>query len=204
MLICFALYVYVIFILISSLVSFKSFLQAFNDVIRDPKNKHLQHFYIIVPALTIQFVDDLIRSKEYKHKSTDSDRLVFTDDGFAMGLAYILIVLDQVDAFMTLDWFAAVRIKYEAELVDLEAKRSTLNSSFEDEKLKQTLMLTAKRIHTLSEVLIINLPSNVYIVNTYYSILLIAGVRNVTLQPAMCSSIFSLVDPIGFALPKYF
>lgn len=112
----------------------------------------MRYFYISIPALTIQFVDALIRSKEYKYKSTDADRLVFTDDGFAMGLAYILIVLDQVDAFATLDWFAAVRHKYDTELAELETKRAALGSSFEDEKLKQTLMLTVRRLRTLSEV----------------------------------------------------
>lgn len=130
----------------------QSFLQAFTDIIRNPKNDHLRHFYISVPSLTIQFVDALIRSKEYKHKSTDADRLVFTDDGFAMGLAYILIVLEQVDAFNTLDWFTAVRSKYEAELLDLDEKRSALGGSYEDEKLRQTLMLTVRRLRTLLEV----------------------------------------------------
>lgn len=112
----------------------------------------MRYFYISVPALTIQFVDALIRSKEYKHKSTDSDRLVFTDDGFAMGLAYILVVLEQADAFATLDWFTAVRVKYETELLELDGKRSALGNSYEDEKLRQTLMLTVRRLTTLLEV----------------------------------------------------
>lgn len=132
--------------------SFQSFLQAFTDVIRNPKNDHLRYFYISVPSLTIQFVDSLIRSKEYKHKSSDTDRLVFTDDGFAMGLAYILIVLEQVDAFATLDWFTAVRFKYETELIELGEKRAALGNSYEDEKLRQTLMLTVRRLRTLLEV----------------------------------------------------
>lgn len=130
----------------------QSFLQAFNDIIRDPKNGHLRHFHVVLPALTVLFVEALVRSKEYKHKSTDTERLVFTDDGFAMGVAYILVVLGQVDAFWTLDWFESVRIKYATELAELEAKRAALTSSFEDEKLRQTLLLTSKRIDTFADV----------------------------------------------------
>lgn len=137
-------------------VLLQSFLQAFNDIIRDPKNAHLRHFYICLPALTVLFVDGLVRSKEYKHKSTDTERLVFTDDGFAMGVAYVLVVLGQVDAFWTLDWFEAVRLKYAAELTELETKRAALTGSFEDEKLRQTLLLTSKRITTLAEVMRVN------------------------------------------------
>lgn len=102
--------------------------------------------------MTVLFVEGLVRSKEYKHKSTDTERLVFTDDGFAMGVAYILVVLGQVEAFWTLDWFESVRIKYATELAELETKRAALTSSFEDEKLRQTLLLTSKRIDTFAEV----------------------------------------------------
>lgn len=134
---------------------YQSFLQAFNDIIRDPKNAHLKHFYICVPALSVLFVDGLVRSKEYKHMKSAADapeRLVFTDDGFAMGVAYVLVVLGQVEAFWTLDWFAAVSGKYAQELAELESKRTALTGSFEDEKLRQTLLLSSKRIGTFAEV----------------------------------------------------
>lgn len=120
---------------------------------RDPKNTHLRHFYVSVPSLTILFVDTIVRCKENKHKnSTTGDRLVFTDDGFAMGLAYILLILNQLDAFVALDWFEAVRIKYSDEMEKLKQKLTELTGSFEDEKLKQTLLLSVKRIETFADV----------------------------------------------------
>lgn len=120
---------------------------------RDPKNTHLRHFYISVPSLTILFVDMIVRCKENKHKNSSSgDRLVFTDDGFAMGLAYILIILNQLDTFVALDWFESVRIKYSAELEQLKQKLTELTGSYEDEKLRQTLLLSVKRIETFSDV----------------------------------------------------
>lgn len=80
------------------------------------------------------------------------DRLVFTDDGFAMGLAYILIILNQLDAFVALDWFEAVHRKYSDELEKLKQKLTELTGSFEDEKLKQTLLLSVKRVETFADV----------------------------------------------------
>ncbi len=43
----------------------------------------------------------------------------FTDDGFAMGIAYILKLVDQYHAFDSLHWFDSVKTKYEADKVKL-------------------------------------------------------------------------------------
>lgn len=120
---------------------------------RDPKNVHLRWFYLAVPSLTILFVDRIVQSKENKHKTRDAnDWHVFTDDGFAMGLAYVLMILNQVDAFYALDWFGSVRGKYATEMAELQLKLGQLTTSYEDEKLRQTLLLTHKRIQTFSDV----------------------------------------------------
>ena len=130
---------------------FQLFLQAFNEIIHDSKNTHLKYFYISIPSLTILFIDAIIRSKETKNIKTDKN--VFSDDGFAMGIAYILIILNQVDAFHALDWFESVRWKHKKELTELKGKLQTLSSNYEDEKLKQTLLLTEKRIQTYADVI---------------------------------------------------
>jgi WASH complex subunit 7 len=50
---------------------------------------HLRHFYIIVPPLTINFVEHSITCKE-KMSKKNKVGAAFTDDGFAMGISHTL------------------------------------------------------------------------------------------------------------------
>lgn len=138
---------------------------AFTDIMRDSKNAHLRLFYVTVPSLTILFVDRIVQSKENKHNKTRdaNDWHVFTDDGFAMGLAYVLMILNQVDAFCALDWFGSVSGKYATEMAELQLKLGQLTTSYEDEKLRQTLLLTHKRIQTFADVSIKMIKSYTYL-----------------------------------------
>jgi hypothetical protein len=45
---------------------------------------HLKNFYILVPALTISFVEHMLVQKEKIGKKGKNDG-VFTDDGFVIG-----------------------------------------------------------------------------------------------------------------------
>ncbi|KAK7791494.1 hypothetical protein R5R35_008848 [Gryllus longicercus] len=122
---------------------FKLLVDVFAPVFRDPKNMHLRNFYMIVPPLTINFVEHSITCKEKMSKKNKMGA-AFTDDGFAMGIAYILKLLDQYTEFDSLHWFQSVRDKYNKDKLALTKQKSV--ASRDDEKLQQTMTLTARRL----------------------------------------------------------
>ncbi len=134
-------------------------------------NKHLDSFFIIIPSLLLSFIDASLTAKDMMHKKSRASRdAYFSDDGFAMGVAYILSILGQTEHFDALHIFQSLREKYDgeakelekrqkAQMVKLEAKRkakSKTRSFFSRRKKEEeedsdddevtTLQLTAKRL----------------------------------------------------------
>ncbi|XP_017774275.1 PREDICTED: WASH complex subunit 7 [Nicrophorus vespilloides] len=122
---------------------FKLLINVFAPITRDPQNIHLKNFYMIVPPLTINFIEHSLTSKDRLNKK-NREGAAFTDDGFAMGLAYIIELLDQGSQLNSIHWFQSVKAKQLGNRKELE--RQKLQSSKEDVKLQQTLSLTEKRI----------------------------------------------------------
>lgn len=83
---------------------FKLLVDVFTPVFRNPKNVHLKNFFIIVPPLTLNFIEHMILSKDKMSKKNKAGA-AFTDDGFAMGIAYILKLLDQVSLNSIIHFF---------------------------------------------------------------------------------------------------
>ncbi|MCJ8735992.1 hypothetical protein PDJAM_G00253750 [Pangasius djambal] len=123
---------------------FKMLVGVFAPEFRSVKNMHLRNFYMIVPPLTVNFVEHSISCKEKLNKKNKSGA-AFTDDGFAMGVAYILKLLDQYQEFDSLHWFQAVREKYMKEM-NAVVKEQNIQATNQDEKLMQTMNLTQKRL----------------------------------------------------------
>ena len=67
------------------MVSFPQLLvDVFAPALQDKKNSHLKNFYLIIPPMTINFVESSLAAKDNMNKKNKS-RAAFTDDGFAMG-----------------------------------------------------------------------------------------------------------------------
>jgi WASH complex subunit 7 len=69
---------------------------------------------------------------------------------YSLGIAYIFKLLDQYEEFDSLHWFQSVRDKYKKDKASL-GKHKALTSK-EDEKLQQTMTLTARRLDMYQQV----------------------------------------------------
>lgn len=127
---------------------FKLFVNVFSPIFTDVKNVHLKNFFIIIPALTINFVENTITCKERLNKNRND--AAFTDDGFAMGLAFIIELLQQEEHFDSLHWFHSVKTKLLTEKKKILEQRSREIRG--DDKLQQTLSLSERRIATYEKV----------------------------------------------------
>merc|ERR1712126_49591 len=116
--------------------NFQLLVSVFGRQFDDAKQAHLKKFFILVPPLTVNFVEHMISAKE-KMSKKNKEGAAFTDDGLAMGIAYILRVLDQTEAFDSLHWFQAVKEYYESEKQEVSKQMSQET----EEKLQQTLTL---------------------------------------------------------------
>lgn len=124
---------------------------------------HLRNFFLIVPPLIMNYVEYMLAVKSKINKKDREDAVLF-DDGFAVGLAYILKLLNQISDFNSLQWFSTVKERFEAERRKIKEMLLEINSSVisssakantntaaiqksENEKLQQTLVLTERRIN---------------------------------------------------------
>jgi WASH complex subunit 7 len=109
---------------------FSILVKIFQQVFRSDEQKHLRNFHMIAPPLMINFVDKMIAQKDNLNKKGGRGETSFTDDGFSLGLAYILKLLKQEDEFEGLHWFDAVRDH-------LRAKLRNVRTILKDKKLRQ-------------------------------------------------------------------
>ena len=93
----------------------------------NPANySHMQNFAMSVPALSLNWLESLQRGKEMMHKKNLTSDVYFVDDGFALGITFVLSACDLYQSFDSLRWFAAINSKQEAEeksLIELKAEQ---------------------------------------------------------------------------------
>jgi len=91
----------------------------------------------------------MIGAKEKLNKKNNTGAS-FSDDGFSMGVAYILRLLDQYHDFDSLHWFQSVKEKFLASQGSITNEQRTQQA---DNKLMQTQSLTLQRYTTYMKVI---------------------------------------------------
>lgn len=161
---------------------FKVLVNVFQSVLLTEENDHLKTFCMLVPALCISWVEASLTSKENMLKvvkGAPTKEIYFTDDGFAMGIAYCLAILKQTKKNDALHWEDTMTLKLVADakaleiqlaeraakatkLLDKKKKRSSWFSSAADAKAEEdaqeeydefqevhTLQMSGKRLESL-------------------------------------------------------
>eukprot|EP01038_Epipyxis_sp_PR26KG_P006379 gene6379-8787_t len=104
---------------------FKVLVNVFQSVLLTAEHDHLKTFYMIVPALCISWIDASLLAKDSMYKSTRgvNKEMYFTDDGFAVGIAYCLAILKQSRKNESLHWIESVNLKIKADTKELKVKQ---------------------------------------------------------------------------------
>ena len=73
----------------------------------DERYLPLKNFYALVPAVTICYIEHITNGIEKLQKRNNTDAFI-SDDGFALGVVYLLRILGVQDDFNSLNWFDSV------------------------------------------------------------------------------------------------
>jgi len=118
----------------NKLQDFGIFLEILDkDSLESEACKHLRFFYIIIPALSITFVDAFIHTKNTL-TNKNMNQVYFCDDGFPIGLAYLLKVFRQKENFEGLNWFDSVIEKYAKNQIFTTEQNVTIKNAEEYQK----------------------------------------------------------------------
>lgn len=77
----------------------RAFVDVFKGVSPDSKNSSMSCFFCLVPCLCLCWMEASLHGKEMMHKKNITQDGYYTDDGFAVGLTFCLVVFDQIEQY---------------------------------------------------------------------------------------------------------
>lgn len=108
---------------------FKVLVAVFSGQLQAAGNEHMREFWAIVPALSLSYVDAMVAAKDKLGKrGKDALGAMFTDEGFALGVAYLLRVLGADKAFDNIHWHASVIKHFSQERRTVQAEAARLGA----------------------------------------------------------------------------
>ena len=89
---------------------------AFGDALTPEKIKDIELFVFLFPSITITFIEKLIVAKDnIQKKNKEEGEAFFSDDGFIIGICYLLKVFRIDHLFDSLNWFTSVISYYQKQ-----------------------------------------------------------------------------------------
>ena len=89
---------------------------SFGDTLSCSKIPEMEMFYFLLPPLTISFIDNAINARDnLLKKNKTEESAYFSDDGFMVGICYLLKIFDCDKNFESLNWFPSVINYYKSK-----------------------------------------------------------------------------------------
>uniref|UniRef100_A0A0D9WLI9 WASH complex subunit 4 N-terminal domain-containing protein n=1 Tax=Leersia perrieri TaxID=77586 RepID=A0A0D9WLI9_9ORYZ len=111
----------------------------FSKKLQSNKLQEMKGFFQIVPSVIAHMVDcRLFLKDKLLRRGHEAKRSAHTYDGFLLGVAFVLKVLEQENSFDELNWFSSTKATLEGETKDRDNKktdRSTSGAAFANLKL---------------------------------------------------------------------
>lgn len=136
-------------------------IQNFDGMLEGEDTKHLKQFYMIIPPMTISYVEHLMKGKEVLNSKNKNVGGFISDDGFSLGIAYLLKILNQTEKFSRLNWFDSMLEKLERDVVEAtirakkmqEEKAATtgFNMGQNEDYMKLDAEMSHRRVTTLTK-----------------------------------------------------
>ena len=101
---------------------------SFGDSVSCKKIPEIELFSFLIPPLTISFIDNAINAREnLMKKNKTEENSYFSDDGFMVGICYLLKIFSCDKKFESLNWFPSVLNTYKAKKTNIKQKKDNKN-----------------------------------------------------------------------------
>jgi WASH complex subunit 7 len=108
----------------------KSFCGSFSP----EKIPDIDLFAFLLPPLILTFNDTAIKSRDNLQKNESGENSYFSNDGFMIGVCFLLKIFDVDKQFESLNWFQSVIAEYENQLNKLKSNEISQTSNTMDIK----------------------------------------------------------------------
>ncbi|KAL7713896.1 Uncharacterized protein QTN25_008626 [Entamoeba marina] len=128
--------------------------QVFHDELNSSRHSHLKYFYISLPSLLLTYLDFIIAAKERLIRNSsnlDIEGYIMSDDGFLLGIAYILSILNQKESFYSLHFIEGLEKLYTTKLKNeqLNMKKGSKDKMLASSVLINKYSVYLKEVHLL-------------------------------------------------------